>query len=1256
MTSGSKRLSEASFIHLHVHTQYSLLQGAIHVEDLLENVKKLGMPAVAITDTNNLFGAIDFYLQAKDQGIKPIIGADVWYLEQGYAGAQAAAVQAAASGPASQNFRPRFHPLVLIAKNLEGYRNLCKLITEAYRNSPPPAKSQPVIPKFLIDRASLDLYGDNLIVLSGGLRGELAYRILSGEEEEAIAILKWFKSRFGEDYYLELQDNGLPEQEHVNEKLFEFGQKFGVEVVGTTDVHYLNPEDAEAHEILQCIENGRNLDFDRPKSLVPPEYYLKPAALMVERLSRFPGAAENTLKIADKCDVKFKFKDAEGKPIYHLPDFRPDGIAKSEPFDTFGFFLAESRKGLQDRFESPQFRKIRAAPDWEDKKQEYHTRLEDELKMIARTGFSAYFLIVSDFIKWAKANDIPVGPGRGSGAGSLVAYALMITDIDPLKFKLLFERFINPERVSLPDFDIDFCQDRRGEVIEYVERKYGKDNVCQIITYGKLQARAVIKDVGRVLGLSFAETDVINKAIPEDLGITIDQALAKEPRLREMMEQDPKVHTVLKYARKLEGLYRNAGIHAAGVIITEEPVVNYCALYVSKDGDVVTQFDKDAAEKIGLVKYDFLGLKTLTVIDNAVKLVRARDEFRLEDMNYEDPKVFALISSGDTDGIFQVESSGMKDLCARLQPSSLEDLTAISALYRPGPLGSGMVDVFVDRKHGREPITYAVPALESILNETYGVILYQEQVMQIARELAGYSLGQADLLRRAMGKKKADEMANHKAIFTEGALKKGLKQDVAEGIFDLMAKFAEYGFNKSHSAAYGVLTYQTAYLKTHFPAEFMAALMATEMGDTDKITKYIANAKSNRIPVLPPDVNLSEKSFSVEEVPSNVPGDNRMLRGIRFGLEAIKGVGGIAVDLILEARTGRPGVDGAPDVQGGPFTSVLDFARRVSTRKVNKKVLEALTISGAFDPISEVNRPSLLASLEKLVDFASDEQEEKALGQSSLFDSFSAEDVKLVTPSSAIFQNLEDWPTAKRLLMEKQVVGFYVSGHPMDTWQSICDEWLGWTVDKLKEWGIQKSAEMAAKPASELNSSGYGGGGYGAGGYQRAKRPEVRVAGLISETKEIMTKKGSRMAFSRLEDLASSMEIVFFPESFAANGEMLKRASAEAAPLLVTGEVEATSDGAKIFVKTLEWVDEAHKNRVQQVVIKIPLEKISSDQLRELKRNIITFRGKCPVRIEFSDPRFKTRLELPKNIGLQTTPQMVESVNRIFGFNVVHLV
>jgi DNA polymerase III subunit alpha len=690
---------------------------------------------------------------------------------------------------------------------------------------------------------------------------------------------------------------------NVNEILSQWGERYGVECVATTDCHYLRPEDSEAHEVLQCIEHGKNLDLDRPKSLVPSEYYLKSEQVMREHFERFPKACDNTQVIADRCNLEFKFKDEKGRSIYHLPKFFPEHVSKEEDFDLISYFREQAKKGLLERFEEPLFHSKRNSEKWPDLKKKYEARLEEEVAMIEKTGFSGYFLIVADFINWAKRNGIPVGPGRGSGAGSLVAYSLKITDIDPIQFNLLFERFINPERISMPDFDVDFCQDRRGEVIDYVAKKYGSDNVCQIITFGKLQARAVIKDVGRVLGLTFAETDQITKLLPDELDITIDRALSMEPRLREREENDPKISQVIKYARLLEGLYRNAGIHAAGVIITEKPVVTYCPLYKGKDGDWVTQFDKDFAEAIGLVKFDFLGLKTLTVIDNAIKLVRqvaqpgSEDaDFSLEKMNYEDPKVFALIGSGDTDGVFQVESSGMKDLCTRMQPSSLEDLTAINALYRPGPLGSGMVDDFIDRKHGRKAMFYEVDALAPILKDTYGVILYQEQVMQIARELAGYSLGQADLLRRAMGKKKPEEMAKHREIFVKGATEKKLKPEKAEAIFDLMAKFAEYGFNKSHSAAYGVLTYQTAYLKAHYPTEFMAALMTTEMDNTDKITKYIADARQHQIPILAPDVNSSQKRFSVEVIHPDSSGSQK---AIRFGLEAIKGVGGIAVDTIL---------------------------------------------------------------------------------------------------------------------------------------------------------------------------------------------------------------------------------------------------------------------------------------------------------------------------------------------------------------------
>jgi DNA polymerase-3 subunit alpha len=666
--------------------------------------------------------------------------------------------------------------------------------------------------------------------------------------------------------------------------------------------------------------------------------------------------------------------------------------------------------------------------------------------------------------------------------------------------------------------------------------------------------------------------------------------------------------------------------------------VNYCPLYVGKDGDAVTQFDKDFAETIGLVKFDFLGLKTLTVIDQAIKLVHAGAEpdsddsrFELARMNYNDPKVFALVSSGDTDGVFQVESSGMKDLCSRIQPGSVEDLTAINALYRPGPLGSGMVDDFIDRKHGRKPIVYDVESLAPILKETYGVILYQEQVMQIARELAGYSLGQADILRRAMGKKKAEEMAKQRESFVTGSIKKGLDPKKAESIFDLMAKFAEYGFNKSHSAAYAVLTYQTAYLKAYYPAEFMAALMTTEMDNTDKITKYIGDARAHQMLVLPPDVNYSQKRFSVEKVKGT--------KAIRFGLEAIKGVGGIAVDLILEQR------------KESLFKNALDFCRRVSTRKVNKKVLESLTLAGAFDSIAEVNRATLFGSLETLLDHAGDEQHERELGQSSLFDAFSADDIKMVTPSSNIFKQEEDFPPSRKLALEKQVVGFYVSGHPMDTWQRICEDWLGWSTEKIKLYAQEKQATKKAAPAD--TSFEYGGGGGGA--RFRAPKTEVKLGGLLGEFREVMTKKGSRMAFGQLEDLHGKMEVVFFPDTYAQTQDLIKKALAEAEPIILHGEIEVGDEAPKILAKSVEWASEAHKQRVQSVVLSLLPSEISPDQLRELKRSFLEHRGKCPVRILFSSADFKTSLELPKNLLVAATPQMVASVNKIFGRDVVRL-
>ena len=1217
------------FVHLHVHTQYSFLSSTIKVADLIKRAKQEGMPALAITDTNNVFGAIDFYFACKDAGIKPIIGCDLVYCPEGR---DQVFEEKGASHKGKQ-----LHSLVVLCKNKKGYENLCKLLTQAYKDGAANKTNMSDLARGVCDRELLNLYGDDLIILSSSVRGEIGYKLLTSQDEEANKTVEWFKTRFKDDFYLEIVDNGLPEQESINQRLSEIANNHGVELVGTSESYYLDPSVAEAQEILQCIPLGRNLDFGRPKSLVPPEFYFKSGAVMKERLESFPGAYENTLKIAEKCNLSFKFKDEAGKAIYHLPNFRPKGVAKGDQFDEIQFFKDQSRSGLKQRFTEPHFagpegRKLLA--NWAELEKEYVERLEEELAMIEKTGFAGYFLIVSDFIRWAKNEGIPVGPGRGSGAGSLVAYALDITDVDPLPFKLLFERFINPERVSMPDFDIDFCQEKRGLVIRYVEGKYGKENVSQIITFGKLQAKAVVKDVGRVLGLSFEETNKITKLFPDELNIKLKDAFDNSADLRAVIESDPKLEKVWEYSLQLEGLTRNAGMHAAGVIITEEPIVSYCPLYVSKDGDYVTQFDKDYSEKIGLIKFDFLGLKTLTVIDNAVKFIHAQKEFEkfdLKAISFTDQKVYDLISSGNTNGVFQIESDGMKDLCKRMVPNSMEDLTAINALYRPGPLGSGMVPDFIDRKHGRLETKYELPQLEIILKDTYGVILYQEQVMQAARDVAGYSLGQADMLRRAMGKKKADEMAKHKEFFIKGASERSVDPKKAEALFDLLAKFADYGFNKSHSAAYGVITYQTGYLKTYFPVEFMAALLTTEMTDTDKLAKYTNDARSMGITVLPPDVNRSSQFFTVEHLSQPI---NGFSKAIRFGLEAIKGVGGAAVEAILEARA------------NGPFENVLDLCKRVTMRKVNKKVLESLILSGGMDSMMEgtnLNRASLFASIENLVSFGQNEQAKAELGQSSLFDDFKAEEVRLTAPMDSIIKKEVDWPLPRKLLSEKQVLGFFISGHPMQNWQTICKDWIGSSTDSIKLHALNAPAIKPAEPQ------------WGPGGMQRPKRKEIKFAGIIVEFKEIMTKKGSRMAFLQVEDMEGRIEVIAFPEFYSTHMELLMMAKDAPEPMLITGELDIKDGEAKILANKIERLEDAHSGRVVTVFVELDPALVAVEQLRSFKQFILQNRGKSPIKVQFLASDWKAKMELPSQLKVEGTPQFAAGVNRIFGQVVARL-
>ncbi|MGZ3712176.1 MAG: DNA polymerase III subunit alpha, partial [Bdellovibrionota bacterium] len=942
----------AKFAHLHVHTSYSALASTVHIEDLFKKAKEFGLPAVAMTDHGNLCAVIDFMDEAKKAGIKPIYGCDVYVKYEG----------------ATEQMKFPYSRLVLLAMNKEGFQNLVYLVSQSYLEG---REQRPILKKAWIEARS-----EGLIALSGGLKGEIGFHLLNGREELAEQEFEWLRTTFGDRFYAELQENNLAEQTRINEWLLERCKKTGVKPVATSDVHYLEKEDAMSHEVFILTQLGRTLSDQQKRSLCT-EFWLKDEATMEEQFAYCPEALANTLEVAERCDVTFKFTDDKGRPIYYLPNFV---IPAGEESKTAEDFLAvESRRGMEKRFQALSFQSTRNRADWPELEKAYHARLEDEIRMIQKTGFSGYFLIVSDFIRWAKGQNIPVGPGRGSGAGSSVAWALDIIDIDPLPYNLLFERFINPERISMPDFDVDFCMDRRGEVIEYVRQKYGKDQVSQIITFGRMQTKACIRDVGRVLGMPYGEVDAIAKLVPDRLGISLKEALEMEPKFDELREANPAVDQLFIHALKLEGLTRSYGKHAGGVIITDLPLVNYAPLMTDEEGSVVVQYDKDASEKVGLVKFDFLGLKTLTHIQRAVDLINIKKvregtegKFRIEDIGVEDAAAYALISKGDNNGVFQVESSGMAELCKKIKPAHLEELTWINALYRPGPLESGMVDDFIERKHGRIEIEYPVPQLEEVLKESLGVIIYQEQVMRAARVLAGYSLGEADLLRRAMGKKKPEEMAKMKAGFVERSVKNNLTAEKATEIFDLIEKFAGYGFNKSHAMVYALISFQTAYLKAHYPPQFYAALLTTELSDTDKLSKYIGDAKDHGISVFGPDVNESEGLF-------NVVVDATGAETIRFGLEAIKGCGAAAVGVIVEERKAN-----------GPFHSFPDFCKRMSAKKVNKKTLEALIRAGAFDSLyvndRKVNRQTLTKSMESIVAWAAKEAEISALGQGGLFD------------------------------------------------------------------------------------------------------------------------------------------------------------------------------------------------------------------------------------------------------------------------------
>lgn len=1199
----------AKFVHLHVHTSYSALESTVHVEELFKKAKEYGMPAVAMTDHGNLCGVIDFMDEAKKADVKPIYGCDL-YLKL--------------ENPPEQMRFP-YSRLVLLAMDREGFHNLVQLVSRSYIEG---RAQRPLVQKSWVEE-----HNKGLICLSGGLKGEIGFHLLNNREDLAEAEFGWLVKTFGDRFYAELQENNLAEQARVNEWMLERCRKLGVKPVATADVHYLEKEDAMSHEIFVLTQLGRTVSDENKRSLCT-EFWLKDPATMEEQFAYCPEALTNTLEVAERCNVSFKFTDEKGRPIYYLPNFQiPDGEAAGTPEE---FLAIESERGLKWRFAQPSFRKTVERSDWPELEKRYWGRLRDEIGMIQKTGFSGYFLIVSDFIRWAKGQGIPVGPGRGSGAGSTVAWALQIIDIDPLPYNLLFERFINPERISMPDFDVDFCMDRRGEVIEYVRQKYGKDQVSQIITFGRLQTKACIRDVGRVLGMPYGEVDQIAKLVPEQLGITLAEALEKEPKFDEMRAANPTVDKLFRHAFKLEGLTRSFGKHAGGVIITDKPLTNYAPLMTDEDGAVVIQYDKDAAEKVGLVKFDFLGLKTLTHIQTAVDLVNEKrkrqglgSNFRIEDVGVEDEAAYALIARGDNNGVFQVESSGMADLCKKLGPANLEELTWINALYRPGPLESGMVDDFIDRKHGRVEIRYPVPQLEEVLKESLGVIIYQEQVMRAARVLAGYSLGEADLLRRAMGKKKPEEMAKMKAGFVERSGKNGLSEAKATEIFDLIEKFAGYGFNKSHATAYAYVSFQTAYLKAHYPAQFYAALLTTEMSDTDRLSKYIGDAKDHGLDVLGPDINQSDRLF-------NVVADSSGKETIRFGLEAIKGCGAAAVSAVVEERNAS-----------GPFLSFGDFAKRMAQKKVNKKIMETLIRAGAFDSLypdrAKVNRHTLFKSVESVSAWAAKEAETAALGQGGLFDTVfstagAGPSLKSPEPEMAFHP---EWSHMERLEAERELLGFYVSGHPLDPYKSLLRQVTTTNVGKIYE--MAREGKLPKKEEQPMDWKAR----------KAAQANEPQIGGILTAFREIMTKKGDRMAFATLEDFGGKIEIVVFPKSY----EKCKDSIRVGNVVVVKGQIEGNEQGAKVLASNIESLEAASQERIKTVktiVFRLDPYSTSKGQLEELKKLCLKSKGPCRGVIEYvAQDGVRARFQFPDDLTFSADYGFIQEVKEIFGRDVL---
>ena len=1144
-------MSHSDFVHLHCHTEYSLLDATCKISELMTRAKELRFPALAMTDNGNLFGAIQFYSKAMKEGIKPILGMSTYVAPGSRLERQAHGIKEAS-----------FH-LTLLATNEKGYRNLMKLASIGY--------TEGFYYRPRVDKTVLKEYSEGLIALSGGLKGEVPYYLYHDQDHDARKVAEEYAGIFGRDrFFLEIMEHGLEPQKKVAEGSLKLAKELKLGIVATNDVHYIHQNHAMAHDALICIGTGSKLDEPNRMRYQGDQYYLRSAEEMKSLFRDIPQAIRATVEIAERCNLELDFNKI------FLPQFAPpDGKTQIQYMEELCF------RFLRERFggELPP---------------EYEARLRTEITLISKMGYISYFLIVWDFIRFAREKNIPVGPGRGSAAGSLVAYALHITDIDPIRYHLYFERFLNPERVSMPDIDIDFCYVRRDEVIDYVKRKYGTPNVAQIITFGTMAAKAAVRDVGRVMGIAYGEVDRIAKLIPLELKMTLKLALEREPALKEMVATDARVAQLIETSQALEGLSRHASIHAAGVVISDVPLTEHVPLYKTED-QVCTQYTMKDLEKIGLLKMDFLGLKTLTVIDEAVKIIRKMrgEKIDISRLPEDDPATYEMLANGDALGVFQLESSGMRDILKKMKPSRFEHLVALLALYRPGPLGSGMVDDFIKRMRDPKLIKYDHPALEPSLKETYGVILYQEQVMRIVSDLAGFTLAQADSLRRAIGKKIPEVMAKEKRVFMEGAMKRGAKEKVAEKIWELIDFFSGYGFNKSHSTAYAAVSYQTAYLKAHYPVEFMTALLTSEMSNTDKVVQYIEASKKMGIDVLPPAVNQSFSDFTCA-------GDR-----ILFGLAAIKNVGSTAIESIIATR-----------LKDGPFRSLFDFVQRVELRTCNHKVLESLIKCGAFDEW-KLHRSQLMAMLDRVLEIGANAQKDRSRGQLSFFESGGG--AEGFHDQEAAAPDIPEWQENQKLAYERELIGFYVSSHPLSKYAKI-----------LKNYATATTANL-----SEFNH-----------------QADVTIGGIIDTMKEILTKKGDKMAFLSLQDLNGACETVVFPTVYKAAGALIQKD----ALVFVKGKVDARDDVAKLLADEIIPLEEVPKRYTRMIAINIKTAGLGAETLQDLRKILQTHKGGTPVYLTLQDPQGKmTILDSGDNLKVAVSDTLFEELDRLLGENSVKI-